>query len=76
MIELVRVGSAGSVWFQGFGACAGREGLLGLGLVVGLGEALRCRMLGLRCENIGTNRNSGCLPLLRISGDLSDLCSL
>ena len=32
-------------------------------------------MLGLWGENIG-NRNPGCLPSLRISGDLSDLCSL
>ena len=73
---MVRGGSAGSVWFRGFVACAGRDGLLGLSLVVGLGEALRCRMLGLRCENIGTNCNSGCLPSLRISGDLNGVCSL
>lgn len=43
---------------------------------MGFGEAGWCRLLGLRGENIGTNRNPGCLPSLRISGDLSDLCSL
>ncbi len=50
-IEMVRVDgvyrSAWSFWLRGFVACVGRGGLLGLGLGVGFGEALRCRMLDL-----------------------------
>ena len=44
---------------------------------MGLGEALTCPRLRLRCYNIGTNPNSG-LPSLRIYGDLSDfvVCDL
>ena len=68
--------SAWSFWFRGFVACAGRDGLLGLNLGVGFGEALLFRMLGLRFDDVGCNRNSEYLPLLRISRLLNGLCSL
>ena len=68
--------SVGAFCVRGFVACAGREGLLGLDLVVGFGGTLRFRRFGLWCGDVGCQCGLGCRTSGWISGGLDGFCGL
>ena len=75
---VVALWSAGAAGMKSFVAGAGRDGLLGLGLVGCLvGGTLRFRMFGLSGDHdVRCPCNPGSLTSLWIAGELNCLCSL